>query len=140
MRKIEWNSSVDVLFWSCFYLLVFNGNFLVLASDLRYILEWFSSGMKLWSFAKYVENERIDCLYNFMPMVSLYTPWKQKNSFQGVKKQTSAMKWVKWSWIPLKHFRIDPASIYLSKVNNRNSRKRCKICSKLTMTSFWCFY
>ena len=38
-----------------------------------------------------------------------------------------------------------PTDIYLFKVNNRNIRKRCKICSKSTiktMTSmtFWCFY
>ena len=26
-----------------------------------------------------------------------------------------------------------PANIYLFKVNNRNSRKRCEICSKLTI-------
>ena len=28
---------------------------------------------------------------------------------------------------------IDPANIYLVKVNNRNTRKRCEICSKLTI-------
>ena len=40
-----------------------------------------------------------------------------------------------------------PVNTYLSKVNNRNTRKRSEICSKLTMktperslTSFWCFY
>ena len=27
---------------------------------------------------------------------------------------------------------IDPANIYLFKVNNRNTRKGCEICSKLT--------
>ena len=27
-----------------------------------------------------------------------------------------------------------PANIYLFKVNNRNTRKRCEICSKLTIT------
>ena len=40
------------------------------------------------------------------------------------------------------------ADIYLIKVNNRNTKKRCEICSKLTikklerhqLTSFWCFY
>ena len=29
--------------------------------------------------------------------------------------------------------RVNPASIYLLKVNNRNIRKRCEICSKLTI-------
>ena len=31
------------------------------------------------------------------------------------------------------HFLYSPASIYLLKVNNRNTRTRCEICSKLTI-------
>ena len=37
----------------------------------------------------------------------------------------------------------NPANIYLFKFNNRKTRKRSEICSKLTiktLTSFWCFY
>ena len=38
----------------------------------------------------------------------------------------------------------NPAGIYLLKVNNRNTRTRCEICSKLTIKtperSFWCLY
>ena len=30
-------------------------------------------------------------------------------------------------------FNTFPAGIYLHKVNNRNTRKRCEICSKLTI-------
>ena len=44
-------------------------------------------------------------------------------------------------------FITNPAIIYLLEVNNRNTRKRCKICPKLTiktpeqrLASFWCFY
>ena len=37
-----------------------------------------------------------------------------------------------------------PAGIYLLKVNNRSTRARCEICSKLTIKtperSFWCLY
>ena len=33
-----------------------------------------------------------------------------------------------------------PAGIYLLKVNNRNSRTRCEICSKLIMVSLCCLY
>ena len=40
-----------------------------------------------------------------------------------------------------------PAGIYLLKVNNRNTRTRCEICSKLAiktperrLASFWCLY
>ena len=43
--------------------------------------------------------------------------------------------------------RHTPAGIYLLKVNNRNTRTRCEICSKLTiktperrLASFWCLY
>ena len=36
---------------------------------------------------------------------------------------------------------FDPADIYMFKVNNRNIRARCEICSKLTIkTLFWCLY
>ena len=45
------------------------------------------------------------------------------------------------------HLSIIPAGIYLLKVNNRNTRTRCEICSKLTiktperrLASFWCLY
>ena len=31
------------------------------------------------------------------------------------------------------YFQIDPVGIYLFKVNNRNTRARCEICSKLTV-------
>ena len=40
-------------------------------------------------------------------------------------------------------FKGIPANIDLFKVNNRNSRKRCEICSQLTIKTserFWCFY
>ena len=32
-----------------------------------------------------------------------------------------------------KYFDFNPAGIYLLKVNNRNTRTRCEICSKLTI-------
>ena len=32
---------------------------------------------------------------------------------------------------------VNPANIYLFRVNNRNTRKRGKICSKLTITRSW---
>ena len=39
---------------------------------------------------------------------------------------------------------LNPAGIYMFKVNNRNTRTRCEICSKLTIKtperSFWCLY
>ena len=43
-----------------------------------------------------------------------------------------------------KLFRKIPVGIYLLKVNNRITRSRCEICSKLTIktpvASFWCIY
>ena len=38
-----------------------------------------------------------------------------------------------WLWFLLFHTCPDPANIYLFKVNNRNTRKRCETCSKLTI-------
>ena len=45
------------------------------------------------------------------------------------------------------YFDVNPAGNYLFEVNNRNTRTRCEICSKLTiktperhLASFWCLY
>ena len=41
------------------------------------------------------------------------------------------------------YFPIIPVGIYLLKAKNRNTRTRCKVCSKLTikiLVSFWCLY
>ena len=69
--------------------------------------------------------------------------------FRGVKMETSPKKWFNKPY---------PVGNYMFKVNNRNSRTRSEICSKLTMmtpgvvlvsllltlnifyTLFWCFY
>ena len=37
----------------------------------------------------------------------------------------------------VKHSWMYPAGIYLLKINNRNTRTRCEICSKLKMKSTW---
>ena len=45
-------------------------------------------------------------------------------------------------------YQTNPLDIYLLKVNNRNTKARCEICSKLTiktpectsLPSFWCLY
>ena len=49
---------------------------------------------------------------------------KNMNNFQAAKVQLQGVA---------KHF---PAGIYLLKVNNRNTRTRCEICSKLTLNVF----
>ena len=51
-------------------------------------------------------------------------------------------------WIALSSGKISPAGNYMIKVNNRNTRTRCEICSKLTnmfkvnnaTASFWYLY
>ena len=38
-----------------------------------------------------------------------------------------------WDILPDNYKTIDPVGIYQLKVNNRNTRTRCEICSKLTI-------
>ena len=59
------------------------------------------------------------------------------------KSVTYARKGKQWKG----DFLVNPAGIYLLKVNNRNTRTRCEICSKLIiktperrLASFWCLY
>ena len=42
---------------------------------------------------------------------------------------------MKFSSSNFEHFIVFPAGIYLLKVNNRNTRTRCEICSKLTINT-----
>ena len=49
------------------------------------------------------------------------------------KKAIKEVIWILTSIIALNWFRLSPASIYLLKVNNRNTRAGCEICSKLTI-------
>ena len=45
-------------------------------------------------------------------------------TLQCLRKYYDGIKWIQ---------KINPANIYLLEVNNRNTRKRCEICSKLTI-------
>ena len=94
-------------------------------------------------------------LTHFLPMASFHTPWKCS---QDVYKDTSGKKCVKENsffgktlndcfWILRKNIAAfnlkvifqkiypasKPAGKYMLKFNNRNTRSRCKICSKLTI-------
>ena len=75
--------------------------------------------------------------------------------FQGVYKWNTGLKWVKKPKYLLQFFTplcdtsstFYPAGNSLFKVNNRNTRIRCEICSKLTiktleqqLASFWCLF
>ena len=50
-----------------------------------------------------------------------------------ISKKINKQKWL--FRLPLNHFPIStyPAHIYLLKVNNRNTRKRCEVCSKFLL-------
>ena len=94
--------------WKLFQIRIFN--------NLFHASDWFFS----------IPPENI----NFMPMVSFFTtPWKHKENlrfyvFKGYRKRTVTWNGL-WS---------NPTNIYLSIVDyNRNTRKRCEICSQLSM-------
>ena len=80
-------------------------------------------------------------------MFHAYTPWKhQKNkgykyNFVGCKRNLK-YKRKTWTWLEICSVQLSvfnyfsthfPTNIYLFKVNNRNSRKRYEIYSKLTI-------
>ena len=44
-----------------------------------------------------------------------------------------------WPIRTLDDLEIIPAGNYMFKVNNRNTRARCEVCSKLTI-KIWCLY
>ena len=59
--------------------------------------------------------------------VSLKYDKKQKQNRSGIKYER---KICPWGLMKVTH---SPANIYLFKVNNRNTRKKVEICSKLTI-------
>ena len=78
---------------------------------------------------------RMECQwYHFGPMLPFYTPWKHPKLkgfwyFHGVLNVNTGQKWVIIGKTP-------------AKVNTRNTRRVCKIFSKLhrptSLMSFWC--
>ena len=55
--------------------------------------------------------------------------------YAGPKKKieySTHIRCLKWNWLA-KTVWISPANNYLFEVNNRNTRKMCEICSKLTI-------
>ena len=57
-------------------------------------------------------------------------------------RSACSLSWNEFWWLCMLLHR--PAGIYLLKVNSRNTRTMCEICSKLTlktpMVSFWCLF
>ena len=73
-------------------------------------------------------NFRKCIITHFMSLVFFYNPLKHKKTY---------------GWHKIGY----PADNCMFKVNNRNTRARCEICSKLTiktperrLASFWCLY
>ena len=56
-------------------------------------------------------------------------------SFNNIFRWPSTCHSIKTNYAKLQTIGPDPANIYLFKVNNRNTRRRCEICSKLTRKS-----
>ena len=75
-------------------------------------------------------------IYDLCPGSKLYTleiltkSSKKEESYQNYTKDRKKVR-NKNHWRTKKE--IDPANIYLFKVNNRNTRKKCEICHKLTI-------
>ena len=64
-------------------------------------------------------------------------PWKFINFLLTYLKNFAVWNFVmfgRFSTLCMKEFRAFPANIYLFKGNNKNTRKSCEICSKLTKT------
>ena len=74
-----------------------------------------------------------------MPLIFFYNPEIRRQSevfccFQGIQKKTNGMKWIKKHNISCKiEDNQISAGIYLLKFNNRYTRTRREICSKLTI-------
>ena len=58
-------------------------------------------------------------------------------SYEGLEKSAAYYKFYLQNYekhiLRFQSHRTNPAGIYLLKVNNRNTRTRCEICSKLTI-------
>ena len=69
--------------------------------------------------------------------ISLCSAWIRKNTdqkkFRNWTLFTQCDEKVKDSSDITNDIKVHPANIYLLKVNNKGTRKRCKICSKLTI-------
>ena len=78
-------------------------------------------------------------------IVPFYTPWKHQKTFNflvfsgGIEKEYRILKSMRMNenigtiWVNGKFSTVDPAGIYLLKINKRNTRTRCEKCSKLTI-------
>ena len=70
-------------------------------------------------------NHTIVTLDNF----TILNSWYKQNKWKS--NRTNKIRWFPWDFL----IETFPAGIYLLKVNNRNSRTRCEICSKLAITT-----
>ena len=147
--------TVAVLFrikstWKIFYLLYKNQTYQIL----RFYCETH----------KFSSNPAISILHSFCP--AFFPPWAQcsfllsrwrsiskvRGVLYHIRSSSQKIVFVAFIWLasPLhkilpKYFiqliwnplRCFSANIYLFKVNNRNTRKRCEICLKITMQLYW---
>ena len=61
--------------------------------------------------------------------IEVFSKCNFRSSTTLIVSSPSNLLWKLWTWV----FLIFPAGIYLLKVNDRNTRIKCEICSKLTI-------
>ena len=88
------------------------------------VFKWCSSGKV---FQKFIYILHLDSI----PSENVRKP--NNFYFYEEQKRNIGLKWVNLS--KTSDQAASPVNIYLFKVNNRNTRKRCKICSKLTINT-----
>ena len=96
------------------------------------------------SFALYITPKTSEVYIRAIKFLSM--TWRKYDNLQSPSKNSVfhlCIPFPNWVW---KEMDIHPTTIYLFKVNNKNTRKRCKICSKLasfkvmSLTSFTCLH
>ena len=65
-------------------------------------------------------------------MLPTFCNFAYDNNYLQLKKKVPEKKFTKYFWSRKVELIYHSVNIYLFKVNNRNSRKRGEICSKLT--------
>ena len=140
-RDHVWSNSKAVL--RNFHIFLFKGNilwnFFVIIPEMCMDSFFYSNGQRSVS----QDEKLVASRKKAVPTMSMW----RRNCFS----QNRYISVIRWSshWQTLWNTEVFtvctvPAGIYLLKANSRNTRTRCKICSKLTIKTpghqFWCLY
>ena len=78
----------------------------------------------------HLSSEKVRTLYYDVYLASLFLNLKKDFRWlNAISLESSGL----FNFLALKPWRLYPANIFLHTVNYRNTRKRCEICSKLTI-------